>query len=92
LERLSVFLWHKVGDILTYIIFESRKGQFVGYMTEISREIPSYVQQFDFSNLKSKKQICKYIDTAIQILRKHLPEQLLLFSETKIKRNFASEK
>lgn len=50
------------------------------------------VQQFDFSNLKSKKQICKYIDTAIQILRKHLPEQLLLFSETKIKRNFAFEK
>jgi len=37
------------------------------------------VQQFDFSNVKSEKQICKYIDTVIQILRKHLPEQLLLF-------------
>lgn len=44
------------------------------------------VQQFDFNNLKSEKQICKYIDTAIQILRKHLPEQMLLFSETKFKR------
>jgi len=50
------------------------------------------VQQFDFTNLKSEKQICKYIDTAIQILRKHLPEQLLLFSETKFKRNHASGK
>jgi len=50
------------------------------------------VQQFDFTNLKSEKQICKYIDTAIQILRKHLPEQLLLFSETKFKRNSASGK
>ena len=48
------------------------------------------VQQFDFSKLKSEKQICKYIDTAIQILRKHLPEQLLLFSETKFKRDSAS--
>ena|GEM_PF-3345371 len=47
------------------------------------------VQQFDFKDIKSEKQICKYIDTAIQILRKHLPEQLLLFSETKFKRNSA---
>lgn len=50
------------------------------------------VQQFDFSNLKSEKQICKYIDIAIQILRKHLPEQMLLFSETKFKRDSTAGK
>ena len=38
---------------------------------------------------KVKEKICSFIDTAIQILRKHLPEQLLLFSETKFKRNLA---
>ena len=41
------------------------------------------VQQFDFKDIKSERQICKFIDTAIQILRKHLPEQLLLCSEIK---------
>jgi len=50
------------------------------------------VQEFNFRNLKNEKQICKYIDTAIQILRKHLPEQILLFSETKFKRNSDSGK
>lgn len=45
------------------------------------------VQEFDFSNIKSEKKICSFIDTAIQILRKHLPEQLLLFSEINFKRN-----
>jgi len=45
------------------------------------------VQEFDFTNIKSDKKICSFIDTAIQILRKHLPEQMLLFSETKFKRN-----
>ena len=48
------------------------------------------VQQFDFKDIKSEKQICKYIDTAIRILRQHLPEQLLLFSETKITRDSAA--
>jgi hypothetical protein len=50
------------------------------------------VQQFDFTNIKSEKKICHFIDEAIQILRKHLPHQLLLFSETKFKRNSASGK
>jgi hypothetical protein len=50
------------------------------------------VQEFDFSNIKSKKRICSFIDTAIQILRKHLPEQLLLFSEIDFKRNSAAGK
>jgi hypothetical protein len=45
------------------------------------------VQEFDFSNIKNEKKICSFIDTAIQILRKHLPEQLLLFSEMNFKRN-----
>ena len=45
------------------------------------------VQQFDFGNIKSDKKICHFIDEAIQILRKHLPEQLLLFSDTKFKRD-----
>jgi hypothetical protein len=47
------------------------------------------VQEFDFSNIKSEKKICSFIDTAIQILRKHLPEQLLLFSEINFNRNSA---
>jgi hypothetical protein len=50
------------------------------------------VQEFDFSNIKSEKKICSFIDTAIQILRKHLPEQLLLFSEIDFKRNSAAGK
>ncbi|HUZ60090.1 MAG TPA: hypothetical protein VMU83_15055 [Hanamia sp.] len=50
------------------------------------------VQEFDFSNFKSEKKICSFIDTAIQILRKHLLEQILLFSDTEFKRNSASGK
>jgi len=50
------------------------------------------VQQFDFSNIKSDKKVCHFIDEAIQILRKHLPEQLLLFSEINIHRDSASAK
>jgi len=50
------------------------------------------VQQFDFSNFTSDKKNCNYIDSAIQILRKHLPEQLLLFADTKFKRNSDSGK
>ena len=45
------------------------------------------VQQFDFSNIKSERKICKFIDEAIQILRQHLPQQMLLFSDIKIHRN-----
>ena len=45
------------------------------------------VQQFDFSNIKSDKKICKYIDGAIKILRQHLPQQKLLFSDIKIEHN-----
>jgi len=44
------------------------------------------VEQFGFKDIKSEKQICRYIDTAIQILRKNLPEQLLIFSETNSKK------
>ena len=36
------------------------------------------VQQFDFSNIKSDKKICKYINDAFKILRQHLPQQKLL--------------
>lgn len=39
------------------------------------------VQQFDFSAFDSDKEIIKYISTAIEILRKNLPQQILLFDE-----------
>jgi adenylyl- and sulfurtransferase ThiI len=39
------------------------------------------VQQFDFSHFGSEKEIIKYIATAIEILRKELPQQILLFDE-----------
>lgn len=39
------------------------------------------VQQFDFSSFDSDKEIVKYISTAIDILRKNLPQQILLFDE-----------
>ena len=45
------------------------------------------VQQFDFSNIKNDKKICKYIDDAIKILRQHLPQQKLLFSDIKFEHN-----
>ena len=50
------------------------------------------VQQFDFSNIHNDKKVCHFIDEAIRILRKHLPEQLLLFSESHFKRNTAAGK
>jgi len=36
--------------------------------------------------VKSEKNVCHSIDEAIQILRKHFPEQLLLFSESQLKK------
>ncbi len=39
------------------------------------------VQQFDFRHFDSDKEIIKYISTAIEILRKNLPQQSLLFDE-----------
>ena len=39
------------------------------------------VQQFDFSHFQSDKEIIKYISSAIDILRKNLPQQILLFDE-----------
>jgi len=47
------------------------------------------VQQFDFGNIKSDRKVCHFIDEAIQILRKHLSDQLLLFSDTEFKRKSA---
>ena len=39
------------------------------------------VQQFDFSEIRSEKTIVKFLSAAIQILRKELPQQYLLFHE-----------
>ncbi|MEO8862323.1 MAG: hypothetical protein ABI358_12910 [Ginsengibacter sp.] len=39
------------------------------------------VQQFDFSDFKNEKDIMKFISVAIEILRKELPQQILLFDE-----------
>ncbi|MDQ2718202.1 MAG: hypothetical protein M3Z26_00370 [Bacteroidota bacterium] len=39
------------------------------------------VQQFDFSQFQSDKEIIKYISSAIDILRKNLPQQILLFDK-----------
>lgn len=39
------------------------------------------VQQFDFSSFDSDEEIIRYIQKAIDILRKELPQQILLFDE-----------
>jgi uncharacterized linocin/CFP29 family protein len=39
------------------------------------------VQQFNFSEFKNEKEIMKFISVAIEILRKELPQQILLFDE-----------
>ena len=39
------------------------------------------VQEFDFSLFHSEKEIINFIQTAINILREHLPQQILLFDE-----------
>ena len=39
------------------------------------------VQEFDFSSFKSDKEIIRFIQRAINILREHLPQQILLFDE-----------
>ena len=39
------------------------------------------VQEFDFSSFKSDKEIIRFIQTAINILRENLPQQILLFDE-----------
>jgi hypothetical protein len=39
------------------------------------------VQQFDFSGFKNEKKIMKFISVAIEILRRELPQQILLFDE-----------
>lgn len=39
------------------------------------------VQEFDFSSFHSDKEIIRFIQTAINILRENLPQQILLFDE-----------
>ena len=39
------------------------------------------VQHFDFSSFTNEKEIMQFISVAIEILRKELPQQILLFDE-----------
>ncbi|MEO6136498.1 MAG: hypothetical protein ABIP35_15170 [Ginsengibacter sp.] len=83
----KLFFMHKVKDkssFLKSVVAMSKQKNAKIFHCYVCGDIfkiatAKKVQEFDFSSFKNDKEVVAYIQSAIDILRQNLPEQVLLF-------------